>query len=242
MPRLRGWPGEEARAVRRVHRLLRVSEVQVHAADHAGDQVPEVQGRRICEAREHGASGGRGRMRLFYGCSRYPDCDYTTPNMPIAEPCPKCGAPFIVEKKSKIGLVRACVKEGCDWEKLAPEERTGGRGGRSACRRESIAAAEFASCGVQRKATAERAAQQLAEPPFECDNSERPCGRVYLERKLGGMKKTVEKYLEYLRSVRNASPHTIAQLRQRPGAVRDFLTPPGDGHTRHNEDRPPDDP
>ena len=67
--------------------------------------------------------GGRGRMRVFYGCSRYPDCDYTSPNMPIAEPCPKCGAPFIVEKKSKIGLVRACAKEGCDWEKLAPEEK-----------------------------------------------------------------------------------------------------------------------
>jgi DNA topoisomerase I len=67
--------------------------------------------------------GGRGRFRTFYGCSRYPDCDFTTPNMPIAEPCPKCGAPFIVEKKTKIGTVHACIKEGCDWEKLAPEEK-----------------------------------------------------------------------------------------------------------------------
>jgi DNA topoisomerase-1 len=41
--------------------------------------------------------------------------------MPIAEPCPKCGAPFIVEKKTKIGTVHACLKEGCDWEKLAPD-------------------------------------------------------------------------------------------------------------------------
>jgi DNA topoisomerase I len=65
--------------------------------------------------------GGRGRPRVFYGCSRYPDCDFTTPHMPIAEPCPKCGAPFIVEKKSKIGTVRSCIKEGCDWEQLAPE-------------------------------------------------------------------------------------------------------------------------
>ncbi len=65
--------------------------------------------------------GGRGRPRVFYGCSRYPDCDFTTPSMPIAEPCPKCGAPFIVEKKSKIGTVHTCIKEGCDWEKLAPE-------------------------------------------------------------------------------------------------------------------------
>jgi DNA topoisomerase-1 len=65
--------------------------------------------------------GGRGRPRVFYGCSRYPDCDFTTPHMPIAEPCPQCGAPFIVEKKSKIGIVRSCLKEGCDWERLAPE-------------------------------------------------------------------------------------------------------------------------
>ena len=66
--------------------------------------------------------GGRGRFRVFYGCSRYPDCDFTTPYLPIAEPCPKCDAPFVVEKKTKIGTVRACIKEGCDWEKLAPEE------------------------------------------------------------------------------------------------------------------------
>src|SRR6267143_1698675 len=65
--------------------------------------------------------GGRGRPRVFYGCSRYPDCDFTTPHMPIAEPCPKCGAPFIVEKRTKIGTVHSCLKEGCDWEKLVPE-------------------------------------------------------------------------------------------------------------------------
>jgi DNA topoisomerase-1 len=65
--------------------------------------------------------GGRGRPRIFYGCSRYPDCDFTSPHMPIAEPCPKCGAPFIVEKRTKIGTVHSCLKEGCDWEKLVPE-------------------------------------------------------------------------------------------------------------------------
>jgi len=68
-----------------------------------------------------GSAGRGGRPRIFYGCSRYPDCDFTTPNMPIAEPCPKCGAEFIVEKNSKIGLIRTCLKEGCDWEKLADE-------------------------------------------------------------------------------------------------------------------------
>jgi DNA topoisomerase-1 len=65
--------------------------------------------------------GGRGRPRVFYGCSRYPDCDFTTPHMPLAEPCPKCGAPFIVEKKTKIGIVRTCIKEGCDWESVVAD-------------------------------------------------------------------------------------------------------------------------
>jgi DNA topoisomerase-1 len=68
-----------------------------------------------------GSAGRGGRPRIFYGCSRYPDCDFTTPNQPIPEPCPKCGAEFIVEKKSKIGLIRTCIKEGCDWEKLVDE-------------------------------------------------------------------------------------------------------------------------
>ena len=68
-----------------------------------------------------GSAGRGGRPRIFYGCSRYPDCDFTTPNQPIPESCPKCGAEFIVEKKSKIGLVRTCIKEGCDWEKLVDE-------------------------------------------------------------------------------------------------------------------------
>jgi DNA topoisomerase-1 len=67
-----------------------------------------------------GISRGRGAGRIFYGCSRYPDCDFTTPHEPINEPCPKCGAPFIVEKRTKQGNFRSCIKEGCDWEIGAP--------------------------------------------------------------------------------------------------------------------------
>ena len=64
-------------------------------------------------------------MRVFYGCSRYPDCDFTTPYEPINEPCPKCGAPFIVEKRSKLGNVRACLNKECDWEAAVPESPAG---------------------------------------------------------------------------------------------------------------------
>jgi DNA topoisomerase-1 len=62
----------------------------------------------------------KGRMRIFYGCNQYPACDFTTPHRPIAEPCPRCGAAFVVEKRSKFGAVRACLKEGCDWEAPLP--------------------------------------------------------------------------------------------------------------------------
>src|SRR6202142_1748742 len=68
-----------------------------------------------------GTTKGRGRGRVFYGCSRYPDCDFTTPHEPIAEPCPKCGAPFVVEKRTKLGTYRACIRENCDWEAEAPQ-------------------------------------------------------------------------------------------------------------------------
>ena len=76
-----------------------------------------------CSAGElvrRGASKGRGRPRVFYGCSRYPDCDFTTPHTPVAEPCPKCGAAFVVEKRRKAGTIRACIRNGCDWEGAAP--------------------------------------------------------------------------------------------------------------------------
>ena len=68
-----------------------------------------------------GTAKGRGRGRIFCGCSRYPDCDFTTPYEPINEPCPKCGAPFIVEKRTRAGNFRACIRENCDWEAPAPE-------------------------------------------------------------------------------------------------------------------------
>jgi DNA topoisomerase-1 len=71
-----------------------------------------------------GTAKGRGRGRIFYGCSRYPDCDFTSPHEPLNEPCPKCGAPFIVEKRTKHGNFRSCIKEGCDWEIEAPAPAT----------------------------------------------------------------------------------------------------------------------
>ncbi|MGE5815164.1 MAG: type I DNA topoisomerase [Acidobacteriota bacterium] len=64
------------------------------------------------------------RGRVFYGCSKYPDCDFTLWNKPIAEKCPDCGAPFLVEKITKRhGRQLVCNNESCSYvrsEELEP--------------------------------------------------------------------------------------------------------------------------
>jgi DNA topoisomerase I len=64
------------------------------------------------------------RGKVFYGCANYPDCDFTLWNKPIAEPCPECKAPFLVEKITKRhGRQLICNNEACSYvrsEELAP--------------------------------------------------------------------------------------------------------------------------
>ncbi len=58
------------------------------------------------------------RGKVFFGCSNYPDCDFVLWNRPIAEPCPKCGAPFLVEKITKRhGRQLICNNEDCDYSR-----------------------------------------------------------------------------------------------------------------------------
>ncbi len=53
---------------------------------------------------------GRGG-RPFYGCEKYPDCDFTAPAEPVNEPCPSCGAPYLL--KGKRG--KYCARKDCDY-------------------------------------------------------------------------------------------------------------------------------
>jgi DNA topoisomerase I len=56
------------------------------------------------------------RGKVFYGCGNYPDCDFTLWNKPIAEKCPDCGAPFLVEKITKRhGRQLICNNESCSY-------------------------------------------------------------------------------------------------------------------------------
>ena len=41
------------------------------------------------------------RGKAFYGCANYPDCGFTLWKRPLAEKCPECGAPFLLERITK---------------------------------------------------------------------------------------------------------------------------------------------
>ena len=54
---------------------------------------------------------------VFYGCSNYPDCKFAIWYKPVLEKCPKCDAPFLVEKSSKKhGQYLACADKECGYK------------------------------------------------------------------------------------------------------------------------------
>ena len=70
----------------------------------------------------------RYRRRVFYGCSNYPKCRFTTSKKPSPRPCPECGHPFLVEKKAKgKKALLTCPKKGCKHSE--PLEAARGDGG-----------------------------------------------------------------------------------------------------------------
>jgi DNA topoisomerase-1 len=61
------------------------------------------------------------RGKTFFACTRYPDCDFVAWNKPLAEPCPKCASPYLVEKWSKDHSIAACPNKECKFKReLAP--------------------------------------------------------------------------------------------------------------------------
>ncbi|SDG97520.1 DNA topoisomerase I [Alteribacillus persepolensis] len=53
------------------------------------------------------------KQRKFYGCDRYPECDFVSWDKPIARPCPKCSS-LLVEKRTKKGVTVQCTE--CDYK------------------------------------------------------------------------------------------------------------------------------
>ena len=60
----------------------------------------------------------------YYGCEKFPDCDFMTWDVPVADNCPECGNTMF--KKSGKGYKRPyCINEKCSL--FVPEDKRGGR-------------------------------------------------------------------------------------------------------------------
>lgn len=58
------------------------------------------------------------KRRIFYGCSRYPECEFVTWDKPVPRPCPKCNG-VLVEKKVKKQTLIQCLN--CDYQETEQE-------------------------------------------------------------------------------------------------------------------------
>ncbi|HMK44458.1 MAG TPA: type I DNA topoisomerase [Dissulfurispiraceae bacterium] len=67
------------------------------------------------------------RGKPFWSCSNYPNCTYAIWYKPLQQECPKCKAPFLVEKWLKGGQrFVACLNKECGYKAEAGPADTGG--------------------------------------------------------------------------------------------------------------------
>ena len=59
----------------------------------------------------------------FYGCERYPDCDYVSWDMPTGEKCPKCGG-MLVQKVRVNGRYIGCENKDCGYIKRKESKKS----------------------------------------------------------------------------------------------------------------------
>ena len=61
------------------------------------------------------------RGTVFYGCDKYPNCDFTLWNEPTGEKCPECGS-LLVKKVLRKGTVISCSSMKCNYKRDADEQ------------------------------------------------------------------------------------------------------------------------
>jgi DNA topoisomerase-1 len=82
----------------------------------------------LCKDGELVEKKARRRGNLFYGCSNYPKCKFTSAYKPVAEKCPQCGSPYLLEKNLKSGPVLVCPNSARkSAEEDEPKKKTRGK-------------------------------------------------------------------------------------------------------------------
>jgi DNA topoisomerase I len=62
--------------------------------------------------------------KTFFGCNRYPECDFVAWGKPLAEKCPECGGNYLIEKFLKAGPVAQCPNGECKYKRPLEEKVT----------------------------------------------------------------------------------------------------------------------
>jgi len=63
------------------------------------------------------------RGKVFFGCNRYPDCNFAAWDRPLPESCPTCASPYLLQKYSKRdGPYIACPNKECDYRRAIDGE------------------------------------------------------------------------------------------------------------------------
>ncbi|GBC97006.1 DNA topoisomerase 1 [bacterium HR16] len=71
---------------------------------------------------ERKARKGKMRGKVFYGCNRYPECDFTLWDKPVGRVCPKCGSLLVEKQNGRKQVTIACSNKECDYREDAPAE------------------------------------------------------------------------------------------------------------------------
>ena len=58
--------------------------------------------------------------RKFYGCERYPECEFVSWEMPVCQKCPKCGGYMVFKRGRKGENYHVCANENCRERIAAP--------------------------------------------------------------------------------------------------------------------------
>lgn len=61
------------------------------------------------------------KNRKFYGCEKYPDCQFVSWEMPVSKPCPECNH-YMTIKRRKSGTLLLCSNEACRHHEPYEEE------------------------------------------------------------------------------------------------------------------------
>lgn len=56
------------------------------------------------------------KNRIFYGCDRYPECEFTAWDKPVGRACPKSGDPLVEKAVRGGGRQVVCSSEKCDYK------------------------------------------------------------------------------------------------------------------------------